>query len=100
MSTANELRQLKPEELLGRSGELKQQLFGMKSKHSTGVLDSTAELGATRRQIARCLTVKRELELGLKRLAKEPAPAPAKAEKGEKAAKKAEKPAKKAAKKE
>ncbi len=98
MSTANELRQLKPEELLGRAAELKQQLFGLQAKHSTGVIDSTAELSATRRQIARCLTVRREQELGLVRLAKEPAkPAAAKAEK---AAKKAEKPAKKAAKKE
>ena len=91
MSTANELRQLKPEELQGRAAELKQQLFGLKSKHSTGVLDSTAELGATRRQIARCLTVKREQELGLKRLAKEPAQPAAKAEKAEKPAKKAKK---------
>jgi large subunit ribosomal protein L29 len=90
MSTANEMRQLKPEELQGRAAELKQQLFGLKSKHSTGVLDSTAELGATRRLIARCLTVKREQELGLTRLAKEPVK-PAKAEKAEKPAKKAKK---------
>ncbi len=97
MSTANELRQLKPEELLGRAAELKQQLFGLQAKHSTGVIDSTAELSATRRQIARCLTVKREQELGLVRLAKEPAKPAAKADKP---AKKSEKPAKKAAKKE
>ncbi|HEU4384215.1 MAG TPA: 50S ribosomal protein L29 [Anaeromyxobacteraceae bacterium] len=100
MSTANELRQLRAEELQGRVAELKQQLFGLKSKHSTGVVDSTAELGATRRLIARCLTVKRELELGLKRLAKETAKPAAKGEKAEKAAKKAEKPAKKATHKE
>lgn len=98
MSTANELRQLKAEELLGRAAELKQQLFDLQAKQSTGVLDSSAELGATRRQIARCLTVRREQELGLKRLAKEPAkPAAAKADKP---AKKAEKPAKKATHKE
>ena len=98
MSTANELRQLKAEELLGRAAELKQQLFDLQAKQSTGVLDSTAELGATRRQIARCLTVRREQELGLKRLAKEPAkPAAAKADRP---AKKAEKPAKKATHKE
>ncbi|HET6924025.1 MAG TPA: 50S ribosomal protein L29 [Anaeromyxobacteraceae bacterium] len=100
MSTANELRQLKAEELLGRAAELKQQLFGLQAKHSTGGLDSTAELGATRRQIARCLTVRREQELGLARLAKETAKPAARAGKAEKAAKKAEKPAKKAAKKE
>ena len=91
MSTANELRQLKAEELSGRAAELKQQLFGLTSKHSTGVLDSTAELSATRRLIARCLTVKREQELGLKRLAREPVkPAAAKAEKPAKKAKKKE----------
>ena len=100
MSTANELRQLKPEELSGRAAELKQQLFGLMSKHSTGVIDSTAELSAIRRQIARCLTVKREQELGLVRLAKETAKPAGKAEKAEKPAKKGEKPAKKAAKKE
>ena len=55
------------------------------------MLDSTAELSAIRRQIARCLTVKREQELGLTRLAKEPARPAAKAEKAEKPAKKAKK---------
>ncbi len=90
MSTANELRQLKAEELLGRAAELKQQLFGLQAKQATGVLDSTAELGATRRQIARCLTVRREQELGLQRLAKEPAKPAAKAEKPAKKAKKKE----------
>ncbi len=90
MSTANELRQLKAEELLGRAAELKQQLFGLQAKQSTGVLDSTAELGATRRQIARCLTVRREQELGLTRLAKEPVKPAAKAEKPAKKAKKKE----------
>ena len=90
MSTANELRQLKAEELLGRAAELKQQLFGLQAKQSTGVLDSTAELGATRRQIARCLTVRREQELGLTRLAKEPVKPAAKVEKPAKKAKKKE----------
>jgi len=63
MSTANELRQLKVEELRARVGELKQQIFDMKSKHNTGVLDSTADLSKTKRDIARCLTVAREKEL-------------------------------------
>jgi large subunit ribosomal protein L29 len=96
MSTANELRQLKVEELRTRVGELKQQIFDMKSKHNTGVLDSTADLGKSRREIARCLTVAREAELGLKREAKA-APKPAGAEK-KGAGAKAEKPAKKAGK--
>lgn len=86
MSTANELRQLKVEELKGRVAELTQQLFDLKTKHSTGVLDSTADLMKTRREIARCLTVAREKALGLTRVAKaspraEPPAKPAKAAK-------------------
>jgi large subunit ribosomal protein L29 len=62
MATVQELRELTPQDLEARVGELKRQLFDLKSKHNTGVLDSTAELVKTRRLIARCLTVKRELE--------------------------------------
>ncbi len=95
MPTVNELRELKVEELQGRVAELKQALFEMKTKHNTGVLDSTADLRKNRRETARCLTVAREAQLGLQRMAKETkTPRPAKAEKAEKAAK-AEKPAKK-----
>ncbi len=90
MSTSNELRQLKAEELLARVAELKQQLFDLRAKHSAGILDSTAELKDRRRQIARCLTVKREQELGLKRIAKEPAKPAAAADKPAKKAKKKE----------
>jgi large subunit ribosomal protein L29 len=100
MSTANELRQLKVEELRARVGELKQQIFDMKSKHNTGVLDSTADLSKSRREIARCLTVAREAELGLVRTARA-VPAPAGGERKKAAsprAEKADKPAKKAGK--
>jgi len=70
MSTSSELRQLSPEELRARVAELKQQIFDMKSKLNTGVLDSTAELGKTRRLAARCLTLARESEMGIARKAK------------------------------
>ena len=63
MPTVNELRQLTPQDLDARVAELERSLFEMRSKHNTGVLDSTADLTKTRREIARCLTVKRELEL-------------------------------------
>ena len=43
-----------------RASELKQTLFELKNKASTGVLDSTAELTKTRRDVARCLTLARE----------------------------------------
>ncbi len=67
MATVQELRELKPEELDDRVKDLKRQLFEMKSKHNTGVLDSTADLGKTRRDVARCLTIKRQKELQAQR---------------------------------
>ena len=63
MATVKELRELSREELLGRAADLKKQVFEMKNKHNTGVLDSTADLLKTRREIARVLTVAREGEL-------------------------------------
>ena len=58
MADAKELRELQPHELDERVKELKRQIFDMRSKHNTGVLDSTADLKKARRDIARCLTVK------------------------------------------
>ncbi len=70
MATAQELRELKGEELGERVKELKRSLFEMKSKHNTGVLDSTADLGKARKDVARCLTVRRQKELEAARAAK------------------------------
>ncbi len=63
MATVKELRELSKEELQARASELKQTLFELKNKASTGVLDSTAELTKTRREVARCLTVARAKDL-------------------------------------
>ena len=63
MATAKELRELQSQELTERATELKRSIFDMKSKHNTGVLDSTADMGKARRDVARCLTVKRQQEL-------------------------------------
>ena len=62
-TTVKELRELEPKELRARALELEQTIFELKSKHSTGVLDSTADLPKTKREIARILTVAREKEL-------------------------------------
>jgi large subunit ribosomal protein L29 len=58
-----ELRELDSKELHARVAELRQSLFDLKTKHSTGVLDSTADLEKTKREIARILTVAREKDL-------------------------------------
>jgi large subunit ribosomal protein L29 len=63
MATVKELRELEPKELRTRATELKQTLFDLTNKHSTGVLDSTADLEKTKREIARILTVAREKEI-------------------------------------
>ncbi len=63
MATVKELRELSKTELLARAAELKQTIFELKNKASTGVLDSTAELTKTRREVARCLTVARAKDL-------------------------------------
>jgi large subunit ribosomal protein L29 len=63
MATLQELRDLSPQELRNRAAELKQTLFDLKNKANTGVLDSTADLMKTKRDIARCLTVARQKEL-------------------------------------
>jgi large subunit ribosomal protein L29 len=63
MATLQELRALSPTELHARAAELRQTHFELKNKANTGVLDSTADLVKTKRDIARCLTVAREKEL-------------------------------------
>ena len=71
MATVKELRELDPKELRARAQELKQTVFELRNKHSTGVLDSTADLEKTKREIARILTVAREKELATAGKAKE-----------------------------
>ena len=63
MATLKELRELSAAELIARANELKQSLFDLKNKHSTGVLDSTADLRKTKREIARILMVEREKQI-------------------------------------
>ena len=81
MATANELREMKPEELTRMINEQRDALFNLKLKLRTGHLENTASLGAARKDVARLATVQRAHALGLKR-AHKAAPV-AKAHKGE-----------------
>jgi large subunit ribosomal protein L29 len=54
------LHQLTPEELEARVRELRDLVFNLQVKHSTGQLESTASLRITRRDLARALTVQTE----------------------------------------
>ncbi len=65
--TANELRSLSGDELRAKAAELKRTVFDMKMKLKTGRLDSTADLGKTKRDLARVNTLLREQEMGIRR---------------------------------
>jgi large subunit ribosomal protein L29 len=70
MATVKELRELDRKDLLARAAELKQTIWDLRNKHSTGVLDSTADLGKTRREIARILMIAREKEVAAQKAQK------------------------------
>ena len=57
---SEKLRQVMDEELDARVRELRDQIFNLKVKHSTGQLENLASLGVTRQDLARALTVKSE----------------------------------------
>jgi large subunit ribosomal protein L29 len=57
---ARELRVLSDEELDRRMAESRQELFNLRFQTATGVLENSARLRTTKREIARILTVKNE----------------------------------------
>ena len=57
---ASEIRDLSFEELVAKSRDLRDELFNVKVKRSTGQLENTAKVGQLRRDIARVETVLRE----------------------------------------
>ncbi len=63
MAKAAELRDVDERELETRLAEAKQKLFNLRFQMVTGQQDNTAALRATRRDIARILTVLREKEI-------------------------------------
>lgn len=62
-SITHELRELNDADLLSRLAEAKQSYFNLRMNRATGQLDNSAELGQTRREIARINTLLREREI-------------------------------------
>jgi large subunit ribosomal protein L29 len=58
--TARELRDLSDEELQRRLGETRRELVNLRFQSVTGSLENTGRLAATKRDIARILTVQHE----------------------------------------
>ncbi len=63
---AAELREQTVEELRDREKELAEKLFALRLQRVTGQLESPAKVREARRDMARVLTVLREMELGEK----------------------------------
>jgi large subunit ribosomal protein L29 len=56
----SQVHNLKDDELLAKLIEAKQEAFSLRFRHATGELENTAGVGASRRDVARLLTVARE----------------------------------------
>jgi large subunit ribosomal protein L29 len=54
---AAELRDLPVDELSRKASELRENVFNLRIRHAAGTLDSSADLGKQRRDLARVLTV-------------------------------------------
>ena len=64
-TSAEDLRQLSPEELANKLRESKEELSNLRFQAATGQLESHGRLSAVRKEIARIYTVIRERELGI-----------------------------------
>jgi large subunit ribosomal protein L29 len=64
-TTAEQLRNVSPEELDAKLAEAKEELFNLRFQGATGQLESHGRLRAVRREIARIYTIMRERELGI-----------------------------------
>ena len=57
---AGEVHNLKDDELVARLLEAKQEAFNLRFRHATGELENTAGIGASRRDVARLITVAKQ----------------------------------------
>ncbi|MGA7875008.1 MAG: 50S ribosomal protein L29 [Desulfoferrobacter sp.] len=61
---ASALREMTKEELLQKLKELQEAQFNLNFQHATGQLENTAQLGKTRKDIARALNALRDMDRG------------------------------------
>lgn len=59
---ASAYRDMTKDEMLQKLSETQQGMFNLKFQHVTGQLENTAQLTKTRKEIARVLTVLREID--------------------------------------
>ena len=64
---AQEVHNLKDDELIERIRQAREEQFGLRLQHATGELENTARIGLVRRDVARLLTVAKERGIDLER---------------------------------
>jgi large subunit ribosomal protein L29 len=57
---ASELREITDEELADHIRTARREIFGLRFQHATGELENTAGMGASKRDLARALTIARQ----------------------------------------
>jgi large subunit ribosomal protein L29 len=64
---ASEVHALDDQDLVERLREAREEAFNLRFRHATGELENSARLGASRRDVARLLTVARQRGIDLDR---------------------------------
>ena len=57
---SSELREISEQELSEHIRTARREIFGLRFQHATGELENTAGLGASKKDLARALTIARE----------------------------------------
>ncbi|TML29655.1 MAG: 50S ribosomal protein L29 [Actinobacteria bacterium] len=65
MPSGKEVHDMTDDVLVEHIRTTRQELFGLRFQHATGELENTSTVGATKRDLARALTVARERGLDL-----------------------------------
>ncbi len=63
----SDVHDLKDDELVAKIMEAKQEAFNLRFRHATGELENTAGIGASRRDVARLLTVAKQRGIDLEK---------------------------------
>ena len=62
-----EIRKMSSDELNKELASLKEELFKLRFQHATNQLENPAQIANVKRDIARVMTIKREMELAAKK---------------------------------
>ena len=64
---ASEAHNLKDDELVERLRTAREEAFNLRFRHSTGELENTSRLGASKRDVARLITIARQRGIDVER---------------------------------